>query len=605
MKPNTKSPSVIQSALREMNAELAGKITEAKEFLEELDSTSPDSLVDEGGFDLGVGAPNGEGDVEDATALEGEMPSEEKEETKKIETPEEAKKVLDEAKEDLQAVVDALDNVMGEGVEEEKKASFRRFNDRYASSLQALRVKAEKAIDDANSAMKHWSVLLENRNEASKIKDSSLKQAISTIKDVGTFWDVLTKVVGRRVQATAVPPTGAEFSGDKWPNGKDPKMVEDRAWHKGADKFEADRSFEDARPNAAVDNRLTTVDYSRDDKPFVNASFKYNLASPYDSYWEITDTKTNRRVRASFIGAPDRLGTKDRDGLKRFGTEEYGQRIVSNAILQQMKKDAGKADISGLDFLISELNAKEVPMKTAGDVTAREPKVKDKASVRRYYAEAYGSPEYARELTSSEKKAGEGSPAKDPMNVEYTPKDDKVESTNTGEDEPGEAKDGPGTLSKQDPSVTKARVAKAIDVARIYASRGVIPFTKQALYDKAKELLAMSDADFNAKKATLEEFPIRNEAALKSAHIPDTETGIVGNPAEGVRDPKATVKTEGIDSSVKSDAKATQSAAVVPQLAKTASDESAPLPFNTLASKLGRKGIDVNSLNLRRPRYRS
>lgn len=612
MKPKYPTPVEIRAALKDMNAELASKKAEAAAFLEELDSTSPESLLDEGGSveqPEEIGAPideeGGEGMEE---GKEGKEP--------KIENADDAKDVLNEAKNDLSAVVDALDEVMGEGVEEEKKASVRRFNPRYASAINTIREKAETAISDADSALKHWAFILKKRNPAADVKDSNLKQAMNTLKDVNAFWNFATKLLGRKVEATAVPPTGAEFSGDKWPNGKDPKMVEDRAWHKGADKFDSDVNFENARPNPAVDHRLDTTEYSRDDKPFVNASFKFNEESPYDSYWEVTDTKSKRVLHAPFIGAPDKLGKKNRRGLDVFGSEEYGKKIVSNVILQEMKKTAGKTKVSGIDFIKSELNADEFPIKTSSLVAkARDPKVKDKAKIRRYYADAYGSPEYARELTSKEdtknlkKNSGEGSsPAKDSMDVEYTPEHEHPKDTNTGEDEPGEAKNGPGTLSsKKDPQVIKARVAKALEAARIYASRGIIPFTKQALYDKAKALLALEEKEFGIKVATIEELPVKNENAIKQAHIPDTETGIVGNPAEGVSDPKATVKTEGIDSSVKGDAKVSESTKIVPQMVSTSGDKgtSPAIPFTTVEAKLRQKGVDVGALNLRRPRYRS
>jgi hypothetical protein len=192
------------------------------------------------------------------------------------------------------------------------------------------------------------------------------------------------------------------------------------------------------------------------------------------------------------------------------------------------------------------------------------------------------------------------------MTVDYKPEKDDVNKSNAGE-QIGEAKDGPGKISGKQESdeVLLAKARRATELARKFASRNSqFSYDIDSVYAKAREYMKLSDADFAAREAALEELPIVNEAALKGAHIPDTETGIAGNTKEGVRDPKATVKTENIDSNVKSDAKISTSAktsSFVPQVLAS-SESQGPMDiagrFNTVSNRLQRKGIDPSRLRV-------
>jgi len=145
---------------------------------------------------------------------------------------------------------------------------------------------------------------------------------------------------------------------------------------------------------------------------------------------------------------------------------------------------------------------------------------------------------------------------------------------------------------------------RAVELARKYASVGAIPFTKEAIYQKAASFMHLTDDEFCIKESTISEMPIVNEAALKQAHIPDTETGIVGNSKEGVRDPKASVKTEDINPNVRSDAKISKQSSIVPQLQVNPEGGNLDLSsmFTTTLNKLARKGVDISVL--RAPKYR-
>ena len=658
----------VTSALKSMVAELNSVKKEAAEYAGEVSEMKPEELVGGGGPpDFGGEGPSqfdeqgGENEEGGKGGEFGEEKGEKGEEkATKIDTPEAAKKVLDKAIKDLQDVVDNLDGICGAAESEIKEAKLERFNDKYASKLSKLTETADKGIADAKDALKHWAFLRQAHQPSKSLKDSNLKSALKTIEEVGIFQKAVQKIFGKKeVTATAVPPTGAEFSGDKFPSKTgDPKMVEERAWKGSAEKFNRDRKWEDARVNPAVDNRLTSVDYNRDDKPHVNASFVFNADSPYESYWDITDTKVGKRIVSNFLNTPDELGDKDDAAFKFFASQEYGKRIVENVMTKEQEKEAKLASktsgsaIDGIDFVKNTLNGKYAKLTT----DARAPKIKDKAAVRKYYADMYGDSEFARELTSTKKKAAEGE-SKD-MDVEYTPEKEHPAEANPGE-QFEKAKDGPGALSslrsrswvkgkkcphcgkvidsetvasiekatwkkkvcphcgksvegetesslQNSPELIKARARRSVDVARYYAAIGAIPFEQKAIYAKAQELMGLEDSVFNTKEATLKELPIVNEAALKEAHIPESEYGIVGNTNTGVSEPKSTVATEDMNATVNSDAKfsSKKTASIVPQLTSDVGGLKLSSAFTTLESKLAKVGVSLENARIRRPIYK-
>jgi hypothetical protein len=622
------TPQVIVSALQEMGAELLAIRKEAVGYMAELDDMKPEELTvpfEGGGAPNDAGSSGKGGDDEvgggpDEAGSIGKGPGGSSKH--QIKTPEDAKKVLEDAKSDIKDVIDHLDEASGGVSEEAKSASYQRpGNQRFASNLKSLAKTADSAIKNARDAMAHWAFLKENYNPVSKIQNSQLKQAAETIKEVGVFNKMVSKLLGgRTVEATATPPTGAEFSGDKWPEGKNPAEVELRHWHSGADKFNKDKSWEDKRPNSAVEPRLQTDHeggYSRNESEFVNSSLYFDSEKKFGSFWEIVDTKSGKKIVAAFEAIPSELGPRNDATFKLFTSKKYGEAIVNHVMKY------------GLDKVATELNGQVLEINAPIVAEARAPKVKNVGEIRKYYADAYGDKAFAKGMTSAQKDAASsagssagssaassaasskkktaaaaaeaaGSAAGSSMNVGYSPADDAVSAKNKGEDT-GKAKDGPGTLSSQEEEVLYARARRSVELAKKLASRNPeVPFTKEAILGQAREYMKLDDATFATIDATLEQLPIVNEAALVEAHIPDTETGIVGNKAEGVREPKASVKTDGVDKSVSGDAKVQKMASIVPQL--TVGENTVRLPFTTTAGKLGAKGIDVSKLRL--PKYR-
>ena len=466
-------------ALSEMLEELRQQKKAAEEFYDDIKDVKPEDV------ELDTG------DVED-TGKE-EHPAE-------IKTPEDAKKVLDEATKDIQQVIDNIDGVIGQGEDEEVKIAYRRPSDKYASVLNSLSVTANNAIDDAQAALKHWAFLSKRIRPKKKeanltteaISHPELKQVAKTLEEMSILEKVLDKM-GFTRKATAVPPTGAKFTGDKWPEGKDPKDVEDRQWHAGADEFKRDKKKEDSMPNSAVEDRLIDAGNPHDEKPYVNASY-----NDLGRYWDVVDKKAGKAIRFSFANAPLSLGPKDEKGLARFASKAYGSRIISVVMSDGIEAARQIADAQYI-------NIREA---AKGD---------SKASVRKYYTDAYGDASYAKDLTAKKNT--------DEMNVEYKPKDDEVK------DNDFKTKDGPGKISSvQDPTVIKAKAANGVRIARLAAAAGIIDFNKQSIKQYAKDLMDKSEETLAMLEATLQEAELVNQAALDTTAfptIPLSASGIV------------------------------------------------------------------------------
>jgi len=576
----------IKTALTSMRSEVEANKKYAEDFLADVDEMEPEELSFNDMDVDGESVPLEDefaGDLED-----GELG----EEKIVIETVEDAKKYLNEAKDDLTAVIDNLDGILGQTEEEIDKLAYKRSTAAYQSNLTTLSNQADKSIVEAKASVKHWSFLKKAHNPAATITDSKLAEAAQTVLEVSKFSKLMTKIFQK--EATAVPPTGAEFSGDKFPGGKDPKEVEDRAWHGSAEKFNRDTAFENARANPAVDHRLDTTEYSRDEKPYINASL-HKDANKFASAWDIFDSKNQKRMIVSFANVPDSIGARNDNTFKIFANKNYGEEII---------KSVAK---NGIEVTRKALNGVYASVANAGMVSlasleaiSKEPKLKDKTLVRKYYTDMYGDAEYARALTSKKTNTASAPKSKTAadMNVAYTPKDEHPKDKKTEN-----VKDGTGKLSNQDqdPQEIKAKARKSVEIARKFAAVGSIPFTKTAIYNKSRELVQGTVADMNVVDVTLSQLPIVNEAALVEAHIPETESGIVGSTRTGVSDPKSTVNTENLDSKVNGDAKFSS---VVPQSPNAGvSGMQIANSFTTIANKLERKGINPASV-LKKPHYR-
>jgi hypothetical protein len=554
-------PAIIQS-LADMEKELNDSKKTVEAFMDDIDNLSPDDMQ----FDN----------------KDESLGEEDKEKISEIKTPEDAKKVLKTVKDDVDNVINSLDGLAGQTQEEKSASKFKRFNEKYANAIMTLSQNADKAIQDAQDVLRHWGFLRKAKKIAKKVTPSTstpvlatLNEALASVEQTAKWLDTMAGHFGYiRKDATAVPPTGADFTGDKWPEGKNPAEVELRNWQSGADKFKRDKKFEDARPNASDENRLNTVDYPRSDKPFVNAFFHPVENNKFGSYWEVVDTKSNKKLVASFVNLPKELFPKNLPKndmtFQQFASPAYGNSIVT-AVIER-----------GIDAVKKELDAAESAL---DKTTLNKVAAADKGNLRKYYTDAYGDAGYAGELTKGAEKE---------MNIGYTPKDDSVKNKKE------ETKDGPGKISseKADPEVLKAKARRAVNLARKLSSRGALPFTYESIYKKAEELMELPDDQFQAKDQALDDIPVINEAALKEAHIPDTEIGIVGNTPEGVRDPMAKVTTEDIDKNVKSDATISKASSLIPQTFIDNDKKGYQFVFKSIKQKLEEKGITSDKLRI-------
>ena len=492
--------TVVVGALGEMATELATTKQRVEKFAEDLSAMKPEDMD----FNFNKGTPD-EGAPEESPEPGMEENGKEEDKEKLPKTDEEKKKVLDEAKKDIQSVVDSLDGIQGQAEQEKEAAAIKRPNAVYASNLNSLRKSAEDAIDDANAALKHWAYLKKAYRPQEKIAElthTDLKQVANTLEQLSALEIVMDKIgfvrKSKTVNATAVPPTGSTFTEGKWPNGKNPVEIETRHWEAGVEQFKRDIAKEKKYPNSATDERYTDAGNPHDPKPYVNASLFVPEDNKFGAYWNVEDTQSGKSFKTAFIDIPVSLGPKDENSFNVFASQQYGERIATRVIQ------------SGIDEVVASLGAKFI--KTADlQSEARDAKIKDKAKVRKYFSDAYGDKGFARDLTS-EKKTERGSGRID-MHPGYKPEDEHPEDKNREK-----TKDGPGKLSSQDITAAdrelyRVRAERAIELAKILASRGGIPFIKKALLAKGAEYMRMDDATFSITEAALNSLPIVNESA--------------------------------------------------------------------------------------------
>lgn len=617
------STAQVNKNLKDMLAELRQVRTSASYLLKKIADGMPEQFMGGGGAgesqmspedEMGIGgadmAGSGgppEGGPEGLGGPEGEFGAEKKEQ--EIKTPDEAKKVVNEAITDLKAVVDGIDAITGQGEEMEEKTESKtaRFSSKLQQEAGLLMRQASSAIDDAKSAIRHWAYLLRRKNTT--YASSTSHDIVKNVQEGVRVWRELGSVL-----ATAVPPTGAEFSGDKGINGdvNYSARKEIKHYEAGNAEFKSNKAKEDRMPNPTSEPRLTDEGNPHEFGAFVNAKVveKNDKFSSAIVMRTLDKQGAGRYAVATWDGLSTAVGPKTAANYNIFTSPAFAKNVEDH-----LRKN-------GLEAVAAYLNAE---IDTMGlTTTAREPKVKDKAKLRAYYADAYGDKEFAREMTSNQKQATELGLGVNQdksnavtkggvdMNIAYTP---ETESANAEEGglEGGNKGDSVGSGkvdTKASLEVRQARARAAVDFARLAASRNVIPFTKIAIAAKAREVVEFSDDKFAAQKELLESMAIANEAALKEARIPENEeveSGVLANTREAVRDPKNTgVDTEGIKGEVKSEGRIS-TASVVPQMQSTSAliKPSFVSQMDTIGNRLAKQGLsEADAFRRVRPHYR-
>lgn len=607
------STAQVNKNLKDMLAELRSTRKSASYLLKKIADGMPEQFMGAGEGDMSTEDETNLGGAEmTAPPEDGQVPEgfggEKKEE--EIKTPEEAKKVVNEAITDLKAVVDGIDAITGQGEEMEEKTESKtaRFSSKSQQEFGLLTRQASSAIDDAKGAIRHWAYLLRRKN--STFASSTSHDIVKNVQEGVRVWRELGSVL-----ATAVPPTGAEFSGDKGINGDNNYSARKEIKHfqAGNEEFHTNKAKEDRMPNPTSEPRLTDEGNPHEFGAYVNAKIvqKNDKFSSAIVLRSLNKTGAGRYAVATWDGLSTAVGPKTAANYAIFTSPAFAKNVEDH-----IRKN-------GIEAVAAYLNAE---VDTLGlQTTAREPKVKDKAKLRAYYADAYGDKEFAREMTSNQKQATElglginqdksGAVTKggEDMNVAYTPEAPSANAEEGGL-EGGNKGDSVGSGkvdTKASLDVRQARARAAVDFARLAASRNIIPFTKVAIAAKAREVVEFSDAKFSAQKELLESMPELKSAALKEARIPENEeveSGVLANTREAVRDPKNTsVTTEGVKSEVKSEGKIATSA-VVPQMQATSALTATSFvsKMNTISNRLRGQGLDPEKEAFRRvrPHYR-
>ena len=606
--------------LKDMKSDLLLVKNAAQHILNKVSDFKPDDVMDAGQGDMSqedksaISPAMDAGDNTGGSAPDeqGGMPGDEKggdmNKAPKITTPEEAKTTLHDAIKDLKGVVEGIDNITDQTSSVEEKTSSKTF--RLSSSMKSeigtLTKQAISAIEDGKEAIKHWAFLLTSNKMSPVTKNLTANDLVSAVKQAKHTYAELGQAFG-----TAVAPTGAEFSGDKT-LPKRPEKVEIDVYKGGWSEFESNKSKLDKLPNPASEPRLTDEGNPHEFGAYVNAK-AVAKNDKFSSGLVIRamdkDKKNGKVALVTWDTLSNSVGPKNATNYNIFMSDTFARNVEAH-----VRK-------SGIESIASYLNAIVDSFGMAK--TAREPKVEDKAKIRAYFADAYGDPNYAKELTSAQKsgselgmginsdKAENNKKGGDDMNIAYKPEEDSANDAKGGLDGGNKADSlgtGKGTTSALSAEERTARARVAVDMARLAASRNVIPFAKTAIKTKALEIVSFSEDKFNAYKELLDGMPLVNEAAIKEARIPEdneVEKGVVANKFEAVTKPENSMPAEGLNSDVKSDAKikqASKAVAAVPQL-QTNSSLNQPdfrTSLNTLQNRLIRKNINPDVLTARR-----
>jgi len=199
-----------------------------------------------------------------------------------------------------------------------------------------------------------------------------------------------------------------------------------------------------------------------------------------------------------------------------------------------------------------------------------------------YYATAYGDPGYASDLVKA--------------NTKIAALEGKVNELE---------------IEKKADIVSK----RALHLARITASRGIIPFDLPSVQKQAMEYINLDENGLNAVKSHLEKLPVTNRRALEAYQIPEAENmgaGVIHNTLDSVkkvrydRTSPENVAPEGIQPAVENNAKLSedsrnrvrkQAEIIVPQMHSDGSEfaKETGIPdvtryFNTIENQLKRAG---------------
>jgi len=404
--------------------------------------------------------------------------------------------------------------------------------------------------------------------------------------------------------AAAMPPTGARDPGDYGDAGKMESFEMERWWKDMYPEFEKMKATERKTslndPEGKVELLTGTVGQKSEDNPTPGASTKVpaifakrfsNKWEPRKTFYAVVKVAEDGSTEAFTANFNDVAGEDaNKEVFDVFTSDQYMNDIIdtvkTDGIIEARKQMNGKvAQLEGITpGKTSEVNPLYDSHEECKDSNkpreGMRPSAKEsheKGDSKEYYSKAYGDAGYASDLVNASKKIA------------------ALESE---------------IVNMKKREIATKMADRALHLARVAASRGIIPFDLSNIEKQAMEYIKLDETGLKALANHFDKLPIVNRRAVEAYQIPEAEnmaSGVVHNSLDAVHkvrieDTKPEdVAPEGIQPSVENNAKISaeqaesirKKAAIVPQM--HSNNDGASLPdftakFNTIENRLKRAG---------------
>jgi len=401
---------------------------------------------------------------------------------------------------------------------------------RASLSIEGIVKQAESLLVGAD---KLRSIATGEEDEPDEEDKAAKKKKEDTTKE-----SAMSKSISKK--GAAYPPTDAQFTGDKQISPV-PQEKELSHWHEGDARGDRDKSTEERYDLNNIGDRIELYERIKT----LTADLRRSKESALESMWSIRDGNTHlgNITFADVVRVEDKEnGGYDRENYATFLSDDYGEELKYAVMMHGPEAlQNGFASLTEEQLTQIETLASEVRQSKFADLEgAKEaalniirafesPEVPDKGKLIAYFTDAYGDAEYARKLVNALLARREKLAKAIQVGLQY--------------------KAAYESVTKQ--SSRKVRARRALDVANTMKDKGLI--TEAGVKDKAIEIAKYTDEQFEAVAGL---FGLAAPDEDFERHMQDAATaGIVGNPLEGVRNPKAKADTEDLQPEVKSDAK--------------------------------------------------
>lgn len=396
----------------------------------------------------------------------------------------------------------------------------------------------------------------------------------------------------RKTEAAAMPPTGARDLGDYSNPGGIEKIELTTWWKEQYPQYEQMKGVERATDFSSPEGKVDIL------TGYVAHLVRKPKAA--NSYIGILKVAKDGSIEDGLIATfADIAGdNQTAEAYNEFTSPEYMDQVfevakadgiagaqasldggVSFSKIAQMEGvEPGKT--SEVNPLYDSYQSEKDSNKPRPGVLLKDHKMAD-ADQRAYYKDAMGDPGYASDMVKKYKMAAE----------EATKRAEKAEADLA-------------TMQKKESA--KALAKRAVHLARMAASVGIIPFDLTNINKQAQEYITLDDTGFKQVKATLEKLPVTERRALESYQIPEAEhmqRGVVHNTINAVhtvREEKKApedVDVEGIQPAVEQNARLSSAdedrlrkkASVVPQISADPTQGGTVPDFTSRFSTIGNR----------------